>query len=158
VLTFDPGSREACFTFLNKLELIKRATNIYDNKTLIIHPASTIYCSFNSKKLNELDVANTTLRLSVGIEEVGDLKKRYSSCFKRLTMDFSGRTDKRYSRHILLQDVGVEGQFGSAPARAVMAAGGLGAPVAFTWLLPGVGNDRNHRTAMWWIFPTCSDR
>jgi O-acetylhomoserine (thiol)-lyase len=74
VLTFDLDSREACFTFINKLELIRRATNIYDNKTLIIHPASTIYCSFNSKKLKELDVEDTTLRLSVGIEEVEDLK------------------------------------------------------------------------------------
>ncbi len=74
VLTFDLESREACFTFMNKLELIRRATNIYDNKTLIIHPASTIYCSFNSKKLKELDVQDTTLRLSVGIEEAEDLK------------------------------------------------------------------------------------
>jgi O-acetylhomoserine (thiol)-lyase len=43
VLTFDLASREQCFAFMDALQLIRRATNINDNKTLIIHPASTIF-------------------------------------------------------------------------------------------------------------------
>lgn len=74
MLTFDFATREDCFAFLNKLELIKRATNVYDNKTLIIHPASTIYCDFDKETLEDLGVRDRTLRLSVGIEDVEDLK------------------------------------------------------------------------------------
>ena len=33
MFTFDLASREACFRWLNKLNLIKRATNLFDNKT-----------------------------------------------------------------------------------------------------------------------------
>lgn len=74
MLTFDFATREDCVAFLNKLELIKRATNVYDNKTLIIHPASTIYCDFDKETLEDLGVRDRTLRLSVGIEDVEDLK------------------------------------------------------------------------------------
>jgi O-acetylhomoserine (thiol)-lyase len=74
MLTFDFDSREACFSFINKLELIKRATNVYDNKTLIIHPASTIYCDFDKEKRENLEVSDLTVRLSLGIEDIEDLK------------------------------------------------------------------------------------
>jgi O-acetylhomoserine (thiol)-lyase len=74
MLTFDFATREDCFAFLNKLELIKRATNVYDNKTLIIHPASTIYCDFDRETRENLGVSDLTLRLSVGVEDVEDLK------------------------------------------------------------------------------------
>ena len=74
MLTFDFATREACFTFMNNLELIRRATNVYDNKTLILHPASTIYCDFDRETREALHVYDTTLRLSLGIEDLEDLK------------------------------------------------------------------------------------
>jgi len=74
ILTFDFASKEKCFAFINKLQLIKRATNVYDNKTLIIHPASTIFCDIDDETRESLDIGETTLRLSLGIEEIDDLK------------------------------------------------------------------------------------
>jgi O-acetylhomoserine (thiol)-lyase len=74
MLTFDFFSREACFIFMNQLQIIRRATNVYDNKTLIIHPASTIYCDFDKETRESLSVRETTLRLSLGIEDIEDLK------------------------------------------------------------------------------------
>lgn len=74
MLTFDFSSKETCFTFINKLELIRRATNVYDNKTLIIHPASTIYCDFDKETRESLGVSDVTVRLSLGIEDIEDLK------------------------------------------------------------------------------------
>jgi O-acetylhomoserine (thiol)-lyase len=82
MLTFDFSSREECFTFMNNLELIRRATNVYDNKTLILHPASTIYCDFDQKSRESLNVRDVTLRLSLGIEDIGDLK---SDLFQSIT-------------------------------------------------------------------------
>lgn len=73
MLTFDLSSKEACFSFLNKLKLIHRATNLFDNKSLIIHPASTIYGTFTEKQRESMDVKPTTIRLSVGLEPVEDI-------------------------------------------------------------------------------------
>lgn len=73
MLTFDLVSREACFAFMNRLKLIRRATNLFDNKTLAIHPASTIYGSFTEEQRQSMDISRQTIRLSVGLESVDDL-------------------------------------------------------------------------------------
>lgn len=77
MFTIDLASREACFTFLNKLKLIKRATNLFDNKTLAIHPASTIYGTFSQETRKTLNVSDKTIRISVGMEDVEDLYKDF---------------------------------------------------------------------------------
>lgn len=73
MLTFNLASREACFAFMNRLKLIRRATNLFDNKTLAIHPASTIYGSFTEEQRIGMDINQQTIRLSVGLESTSDL-------------------------------------------------------------------------------------
>lgn len=73
MLTIDLASKEACFRFLNRLRLIHRATNLFDNRTLSIHPASTIFGLFPEQQLEKMNVRQTTIRLSVGLEAVEDL-------------------------------------------------------------------------------------
>lgn len=73
IMTFDLQSKQACFDFMNKLKIIRRATNLNDNKSLIIHPHSTIYAEFSEEFRAEADIRDTMLRLSVGIENVEDL-------------------------------------------------------------------------------------
>ncbi len=73
MLTIDLASKEACFRFLNRLRLIHRATNLFDNRTLAIHPASTIFGLFPEQQLEKMNVRQTTIRLSVGLEAVEDL-------------------------------------------------------------------------------------
>lgn len=73
MLTIDLPSREACFAFMNRLKLIRRATNLFDNKTLAIHPASTIYGTFTEVQRREMDISQHTIRLSVGLESADDL-------------------------------------------------------------------------------------
>jgi O-acetylhomoserine (thiol)-lyase len=53
--------------------LIKRATNLFDNKTLALHPASTIYGTFSADIRKKLHVSDKTIRFSVGLEGVDDL-------------------------------------------------------------------------------------
>lgn len=66
-------SKEACFDFLNRLKLIHRATNLFDNRSLAIHPASTIFGGFTDEERKAMDVLDTTVRLSIGLEDVDDL-------------------------------------------------------------------------------------
>ena len=73
MLTIDLADREACFRFINRLQLIRRATNLFDNKTLAIHPASTIFGPFTDEQRRQMDIRDTTIRLSVGLEDVDDL-------------------------------------------------------------------------------------
>ena len=73
MLTIDLRSQEACFRFLNRLRLIHRATNLFDNRTLAIHPASTIFGLFTEEQLRQMDVRQTTIRLSIGLEDAEDL-------------------------------------------------------------------------------------
>lgn len=73
ILGFELKDRPTCFHFMNNLKLIHRATNLNDNNTLIIHPASTIFCDFSEAQKRELKVSEGLLRLSVGIEHMDDI-------------------------------------------------------------------------------------
>ncbi len=73
LLTFDLGSKEECFRFMNHLKVIRRSTNLQDNKTLIIHPSSTIFVEYPENQKSSMGLRDTMIRLSVGIEDVEDL-------------------------------------------------------------------------------------
>lgn len=73
ILTFDLASKEQCFAFINGVKLIRRATNLQDNRSLILHPASTIFCEYDDKLKDEMGIRDTSIRLAVGIEDTQDL-------------------------------------------------------------------------------------
>lgn len=73
MVTIDLESQEACFRMLDNLKLIHRATNLFDNRTLAIHPASTIFGLFTAEERAAMDVQDSTIRLSIGLESVDDL-------------------------------------------------------------------------------------
>lgn len=73
MVTIDLESQEACFRLLDNLKLIHRATNLFDNRTLAIHPGSTIFGLFTAEERAAMDVQDTTIRLSIGLESVDDL-------------------------------------------------------------------------------------
>ncbi|MDO4159288.1 MAG: PLP-dependent transferase [Prevotellaceae bacterium] len=73
MITIDLEDKETCYRFINNLKLIRRATNLFDSKTLAIHPASTIFGNFTDRQRQSMDVLDTTIRLSIGLEDVDDL-------------------------------------------------------------------------------------
>lgn len=73
VFTIDLDSKEACFNFIDQLQIVRRATNLFDRKSLAIHPASTIFGLFSDKQREEMGVSENTVRISVGLEDGEDL-------------------------------------------------------------------------------------
>ena len=73
MLTIDLADQQSCFRFLNRLKLVKRATNLFDNRSLAIHPYSTIFGTFTAEQKRALDIFDTTIRLSIGLEDVEDI-------------------------------------------------------------------------------------
>ena len=71
--TASEVARAACYGFLDRLQSICRATNLFDNKSLAIHPWSTIFGTFSEQVRREMDISPCTIRLSVGLEDAEDL-------------------------------------------------------------------------------------
>lgn len=84
MLTFSLKDRAECFRFINRLKVIRRATNIFDNKSLIIHPESTIYGTLTPEFKKMVEVPDNMLRLSVGLERLDDLKDDILQALKNL--------------------------------------------------------------------------
>jgi O-acetylhomoserine (thiol)-lyase len=84
LLTFSLASREACFALVDACKLVRRATNVHDNKTLIIHPASTIYCEYSPEQKAAMGVGDDMLRLSLGIEDPNDILEDLASALETL--------------------------------------------------------------------------
>lgn len=74
MLTFSLESKKACYKFMDRLQVIRRATNLFDNKTLIIHPESTIYGTFSPELKVVMGIEDNLMRLSVGLEDISDLQ------------------------------------------------------------------------------------
>ncbi|MCF0236209.1 MAG: aminotransferase class V-fold PLP-dependent enzyme [Bacteroidaceae bacterium] len=73
MLTFDLADEAACMRCIDRLKLVRRATNLFDNKTLAIHPYSTIFGNFSIEQRRAMDIHDTTIRISVGLEDVDDI-------------------------------------------------------------------------------------
>ncbi|MBW2053807.1 MAG: O-acetylhomoserine aminocarboxypropyltransferase/cysteine synthase [Deltaproteobacteria bacterium] len=73
ILTFGLENQKTCHRFIDSLKLIYHLANLGDCKTLIIHPYSTQYVSFDETKKESLSVTPDMLRLSVGIEAKEDI-------------------------------------------------------------------------------------
>jgi O-acetylhomoserine (thiol)-lyase len=75
LLTFGvQGGREGGARFLDALKLFTRLVNIGDAKSLATHPASTTHRQLTPEELKTSGVSEDTVRLSVGIEHIDDLK------------------------------------------------------------------------------------
>lgn len=85
VLTFKvKGDAENGDKIINNLQLVSHLANVGDAKTLIIHPATTTHeqLSPEAKKLAGVEIG--LLRVSVGIENIEDIKADFEQAFERI--------------------------------------------------------------------------
>jgi O-acetylhomoserine (thiol)-lyase len=75
ILTFGvQGGLEGGARFQDALKLVTRLVNIGDAKSLACHPASTTHRQLSAEELAKAGVTVDTVRLSIGIEHIDDLK------------------------------------------------------------------------------------
>ena len=76
IVTFGvKGGFESAKKVVNEVEIFSLVANIGDTKSLIIHPASTTHQQLNDEQQYSTGVSQDLIRLSVGIEDVEDLKQ-----------------------------------------------------------------------------------
>ncbi len=74
ILSFElVGGRAACRRVVDGLGLITHAVSLGDAKTLITHPATTTASTMPEDDRRAVGITDGLLRLSVGIEDAGDL-------------------------------------------------------------------------------------
>jgi O-succinylhomoserine sulfhydrylase len=74
IVTFDlEGGKAGAFRFLNGLKIVDISNNLGDSKSLITHPATTTHQRISEEERQALGIQPTTVRLSVGLEDVEDL-------------------------------------------------------------------------------------
>ncbi|WP_323785823.1 aminotransferase class I/II-fold pyridoxal phosphate-dependent enzyme [Thalassovita sp.] len=74
VVTFEvKGGKEACFRFLNALEIVTISNNFADAKSIATHPATTTHQRLPQDQKDILGISDGLVRFSVGLEDPEDL-------------------------------------------------------------------------------------
>jgi len=73
LLSFELDPALDCFDFLNRLRCVVLSSNLGDNRTLAIPVAHTIFHEMGPERRATMGIADSLIRLSVGIEDCEDL-------------------------------------------------------------------------------------
>ena len=76
------GGREAGRAFIEAVQLSSHLANVGDAKTLVIHPASTTHSHIDADAMKAGGLSDDMIRLSVGLEDIADIKADFESGFK----------------------------------------------------------------------------
>jgi len=85
MITFGLSDETQCFSLINSLDMIYNLANLGDCKTLIIHPWSSQYVSFEPEVKTGLSITPDLLRLSVGIENADDIIQDLENALKSVS-------------------------------------------------------------------------
>ena len=84
VFTFEiQGGLESGKKFIESLNIFSHLANVGDAKSLVIHPASTTHHRMNTLALKNAGISESTVRLSIGIEDINDLKEDLDEALKQ---------------------------------------------------------------------------
>jgi O-acetylhomoserine (thiol)-lyase len=71
-----------CFDFLNRLQVVLLATHLGDARSLALPAAHTIYYEMGPERRKQMGIADSFIRLSVGIEDEADLIHDFDQALK----------------------------------------------------------------------------
>lgn len=85
VLSFEiKGDKQQASNFIDSLQLVSHLANLGDAKTLIIQPSATTHQQLSDEEQLAAGVTPTSLRVSVGIEHIDDIKADFVQAFAKI--------------------------------------------------------------------------
>ena len=85
IFTFEiKGGQEAAWKFIDNLQIFSLLANVADVKSLAIHPATTTHSQLTEAELADQGITPSTIRLSIGTENVEDIIWDLSQAFAKL--------------------------------------------------------------------------
>ncbi|HEY0491307.1 MAG TPA: cystathionine gamma-synthase family protein [Telluria sp.] len=73
LFSFELKEGSDCFDYLNRLDIAVSASNLGDTRTLVIPVAHTIFFEMGAERRASMGIAESLIRVSVGIEDTADL-------------------------------------------------------------------------------------
>ena len=73
MVAIDLGSKEAAFAAMNRMRIFQISNNLGDAKSIVTHPSTTTHQRLSEEVRLDLGITPGLLRLSIGLEDAGDL-------------------------------------------------------------------------------------
>ena len=87
VIAFElKGNREEAWKFIDHLKWVSITANLGDTKTTVTHPASTTHSRISEEERSDAGITESLVRLSIGLENVNDIKNDLSAGFNALSL------------------------------------------------------------------------
>ena len=86
-VSYDGTTRTATLdpvALLDAMEVVIKSTHLGDNRTLALPAAQTIFWEMGAEMRQSMEIADTLIRVSVGIEAIDDLLADFGQAFARL--------------------------------------------------------------------------
>ena len=84
MMTLRLGTKERAYQFINHLHYALNVSNIGDARTLVLHPASTIFVHSSAEEKENGGVTDDLVRINVGIEDTDDLIEDFTGALAAL--------------------------------------------------------------------------
>ena len=82
IFTFEiNGTQEDAWKFIDSLKIFSLLANVADVKSLVIHPYTTTHSQMSPEELAQQHITPTTVRLSIGVEQIDDIIDDLASAF-----------------------------------------------------------------------------
>ena len=78
------GDKEKTYKFINNLKIFDITNNIGDTKSLVTHPATTTHRVLSEEERANLDITDNLVRISIGLENIEDLKQDLDQSLSKL--------------------------------------------------------------------------
>ena len=76
IVAFDvKGGQTAAWTVIDATRMLSITANLGDTKTTITHPATTTHGRLAPEERNRIGIGNGLVRIAVGLEDLGDIKR-----------------------------------------------------------------------------------
>ena len=85
IFTFDiKGGKDEAWKFIDNLKIFSLLANVADVKSLVIHPASTTHSQLSEEELTDQGIFQSTIRLSIGTENIADIIEDLENAFNAI--------------------------------------------------------------------------